>query len=67
MEEEAKITRWGKFKRFLRECWRVLKVTKKPTREEFKTIVSVSAIGVLILGAIGFIIQMIKLIFFKGV
>lgn len=52
-----------KFKEFGKECIRVLKVTKKPTKEEFKTIVKVSGLGILIIGLIGFIIQIIKLIF----
>ncbi len=47
-----------KFKSFLIESKRVFKITKKPSREEFKAIVKVSAIGILIIGAIGFIIQM---------
>jgi len=49
-----------KLKRFWHECRRVLKVTRKPTKEEFKLIVKVSGVGILIIGAIGFIIQMIK-------
>lgn len=47
-----------KFKSFLIESKRVFKITKKPSREEFKAIVKVSGIGILIIGAIGFIIQM---------
>lgn len=48
------------FKEFLRECRRVVMVTKKPTRDEFKTIVKVSGLGILAIGAIGFILSMIK-------
>ncbi|MEM4245336.1 MAG: protein translocase SEC61 complex subunit gamma [Candidatus Nanoarchaeia archaeon] len=47
---------WVKFKDFLSECLRVLRVTKKPGKEEFKIIVKVSGIGILIIGFIGFII-----------
>ncbi len=43
---------------YLRECHRVLKVTKKPNSEEFKTIVKVSAAGMLLIGLVGFLIQM---------
>jgi protein transport protein SEC61 subunit gamma-like protein len=64
MEEEIKPTLWRKFKRFIRESKRVLIVTKKPTRDEFKTIVKVSGLGILIIGIIGFIIQMIKQLLF---
>lgn len=50
---------WLKFKDFLSECMRVLRVTKKPGKEEFKVIVKVSGIGILIIGFIGFIVFII--------
>jgi protein transport protein SEC61 subunit gamma-like protein len=43
----------SKFQQYLR-VWRLL---KKPTYTEFKTISKVSAIGLLVIGAIGFIIS----------
>ena len=54
-----------KVKYFIEECIRVLKVTKKPDATEFKTIVKVSGLGILIIGLIGFVVQMIKLLFFQ--
>ncbi|MEK6983569.1 MAG: protein translocase SEC61 complex subunit gamma [Nanoarchaeota archaeon] len=54
-----------KIKSFIGECLRVLKVTKKPDAIEFKTIVKVSGLGILIIGLIGFIVQMFKLMFFQ--
>ena len=48
---------WIRFKTFLVECKRVFRVTKKPSNEEFKTIVKVTAIGATIIGFIGAIIQ----------
>lgn len=45
---------------YIRECHRVLKVTKKPNSVEFKTIVKVSAAGMLLIGLIGFLVQMVK-------
>lgn len=47
---------FGKLKEFISESKRVLKITKKPNREEFKVIVKVSGIGIMIIGLIGFII-----------
>jgi protein transport protein SEC61 subunit gamma-like protein len=47
-------------KSFARECWRVLKITKKPTKDEYQSIVKVTGIGILVIGMIGFIIQLIK-------
>ena len=59
MMPEEKETIITKFKRFIKECARVLKVTKKPTSTEFKTIVKVSGIGILLIGLIGFVIQLL--------
>ena len=64
MEEEVKPTLIMKLKRFGKECVRVLKVTKKPNRDEFKTIVKVSGLGIIIIGLVGFIIQIIKQLMF---
>ena len=63
-EQEFKPTLMSKFKGFCRECVRVLKVTKKPGGEEFKTIVKVSGLGILIIGVIGFIVQIAKQLLF---
>ena len=54
-----------KFKSFIVECKRVLQVTKKPNKTEFKTIVKVSGLGILIIGLIGFILTMIKQLLFS--
>ena len=41
---------------FWKQCKRVLKVAKKPDREEFFDFSKVTAIGIAIIGVIGFII-----------
>ena len=64
MEEQTHPTWQHKVKSFLQESLRVLKVTKKPDAIEFKTIVKVSGLGILIIGGLGFVIQMFKLLFF---
>ena len=43
------------YHKYLR-VWRLL---KKPTMEEFKTIAKVTAIGLLIIGAVGFAISVV--------
>ncbi|MEK6861472.1 MAG: protein translocase SEC61 complex subunit gamma [Nanoarchaeota archaeon] len=48
-----------RLKPFIQECIRVFKVTKKPSKEELKTIVKVSGIGILFIGLIGFVIHII--------
>ena len=54
---------FSRIREYIRECLRVLKVTKKPTNIEFKTIVKMSGLGIAIIGFIGFLITMIKQIF----
>lgn len=46
----------SKLKSFLIQCGRVWSVLKKPTQDEYKAIAKVSALGILIIGALGFII-----------
>ncbi len=40
----------------VRKYWRVLKLARTPTREEFTKIATVAAAGVLVIGMIGFVI-----------
>jgi len=47
-------------KTFIIECKRVIRVTKKPDRQEFTTIVKISAIGMAVIGLIGFAVQFLK-------
>lgn len=50
----------SEFNRYQR-VWRLL---KKPTPAEFKTVAKVSAVGLLVIGAIGFVISVaMKLLF----
>ncbi|NLO77259.1 MAG: protein translocase SEC61 complex subunit gamma [Methanomicrobiales archaeon] len=39
-----------------KKYWRVLKLARTPTREEFNKIAIVAAIGILIIGMLGFIV-----------
>lgn len=49
-----------KLKTFIEECKRVLRVTKRPDSNEFKTILKISGIGVLLIGFIGFMLFLIR-------
>ncbi len=53
----------GKTKLFFNKCKRVWYVLKKPTKQEFQQISKISAIGVLILGLLGFIIALVMELF----
>ncbi len=53
----------GKFDRlktFITECKRVLRVTKKPDKQEFTTVVKISSIGMAVIGVVGFLIHFIR-------
>lgn len=46
-------------KEFMLKCWRVWRITKKPTTQEFKLTATAAAIGIILIGVIGFFISMI--------
>lgn len=50
-------------KSFLTQSIRVWKLLKRPTNEEFKTISKVSAIGLCVIGLLGFLINLIMTYF----
>lgn len=50
---------------FYLQCVRVWHLLKKPTNEEFKAIAKVSALGMLAIGAVGFLVADIIKILFK--
>jgi protein transport protein SEC61 subunit gamma-like protein len=50
-------------KDFFHKCIRVLKVTKKPSKQEYLTIVKMSGLGILIVGLLGFLIYMANVMF----
>jgi protein transport protein SEC61 subunit gamma-like protein len=42
---------------FIKLCQRVLHVSKKPGKDEFLNVAKITGVGVLIIGAIGFVIS----------
>ena len=58
-EPKQNQTLLSRLKSFTLESRRVFRITKKPTKEEFKAIVKISSIGIAVIGIIGFIIQII--------
>jgi len=55
---------WVRLRGFINESARVLKVTRKPSKLEFQTIVKASGLGMVIIGLVGFIITMLKQLLF---
>ncbi len=54
-----------KAKSFYLQCTRVWHLLRKPTNEEFKTVAKVSALGILAIGAVGFVIADVIKLFLK--
>ncbi len=52
-----------KVKSFTSQCIRVWHVLRKPTNEEFKSIAKISALGIMAIGVLGFVISIIMNIF----
>jgi len=44
---------------FVKESARVFRVTKKPSRTEFTTILKVSALGAAVIGLLGFLVYLV--------
>ncbi|MBI2137114.1 protein translocase SEC61 complex subunit gamma [Candidatus Woesearchaeota archaeon] len=49
-----------RLKTFMIESRRVLSITRKPSKEEFTTIVKVTGIGIVLIGLVGFLLQLGK-------
>ncbi len=62
--EQEKQSFGSKAKSFLKQNRRVLRVTKKPSRDEYKITLKVSGLGILLIGFIGFLVYLIG-VFFK--
>ncbi|MBU2639387.1 MAG: protein translocase SEC61 complex subunit gamma [Nanoarchaeota archaeon] len=58
MDFEKKPTLFTRFKSFITQCKRVFRVTKKPSKEEYRVIVKISGLGIAIIGVIGFLIYL---------
>ena len=48
-----------KVRTFLKNCQRVFNITKKPTREEYEQVVKLTALGLGLIGSLGFLVQLV--------
>jgi protein transport protein SEC61 subunit gamma-like protein len=55
----------SKLKDFISQCYRVWQVTRKPNSAEFKLVSKASALGILAVGFIGFVVAALFKLFFK--
>ena len=49
----------GRIRRFATQCIRVLKITKRPDKDEYRMLVKVSGLGIAVIGMIGFLLHVI--------
>lgn len=49
---------------FLKQCERVLRISKKPDNEEYLTVAKVTGVGIIIIGLIGFILSIVSQVLF---
>ncbi|HEY3273377.1 MAG TPA: protein translocase SEC61 complex subunit gamma [Methanocella sp.] len=52
----------GNITGWLKQYWRILQLTRKPSNEEFFTISKVAGAGILLIGAIGFAIYLVMVL-----
>lgn len=62
--DEPEVVPQNKVKRFIKETLRVIHITKKPTPEEYQTLLKVTAIGIAVLGVLGFVVFLVKQLLF---
>ncbi len=62
MAENEGSNRLSSITGWLKQYWRILQLTRKPSREEFLTISKVAGAGILLIGAIGFAIYLIMVL-----
>jgi len=53
----------GRIRSFLYNAVRVLKLAKKPKMEDFSFVAKVTGLGILLIGAIGYVIESIRWLF----
>lgn len=49
---------------FLKQCERVLRVSKKPDAEEYKTVAKVTGLGIIVIGLVGFVVEIVSQLLF---
>ncbi|HIH13379.1 TPA: protein translocase SEC61 complex subunit gamma [Candidatus Woesearchaeota archaeon] len=62
--DEDEFEQPNKVKRFIKEAVRVIRITKKPDSQEYKSLVKVTGLGTAVIGAIGFVLFLIKQLLF---
>lgn len=53
----------GKIRSFVSNAIRVLKLAKKPKKEDFTFVAKVTGLGILLIGALGYVIESLRWLF----
>jgi len=53
----------GRIRSFVSNAIRVLKLAKKPKRDDFTFVAKVTGLGILLIGALGYVIESLRWIF----
>lgn len=57
---EEQVAQPNRVQRFIKETLRVLRITKKPNKTEYISLVKVTGVGIAIIGALGFVIFILE-------
>ncbi|MBN1803293.1 MAG: protein translocase SEC61 complex subunit gamma [Candidatus Lokiarchaeota archaeon] len=58
-KQKKKLSRSERIRAFIQNTKRVLKVATKPSRKEFMTVLKICMIGIVLLGAVSYVLQLI--------
>jgi len=58
-EKGKKLTLWERFGVFFRNSRRIMKIANKPGRKDYFLVFKICAIGILVLGVLSYVIQLI--------
>jgi len=61
---EPEVEQPSKFKRFIKESIRVIRILKKPNKAEYLATVKVTGLGIAVLGVLGFVIFLLRQLLF---
>ncbi|MBI2151193.1 protein translocase SEC61 complex subunit gamma [Candidatus Woesearchaeota archaeon] len=54
----------GRLRRLIKECGRVLRITKKPNKVDYMNTLKVTSLGIGLIGALGFMIFLLRQLLF---
>lgn len=58
-QKKQKPGRWARFMAFLKNAKRIIKIANKPNRKEYFLVFKICGVGIVILGVLSYVIQLI--------